>query len=259
MKLGAVVSASDLNPLYCNFIPVFIDTWKLLFPKIIVKVVLISDNLPEYLNKYKDNIVLFNIQNVSTVFQSQFIRLLYPALIENLNDDEGVIISDIDMIPMNRVYYETPIKDLNNDLFISYRNVLLHWKEIAMCYNIATPKVWKDIFNIHSLNDIEHKLITEYSSVNYDGKHGGKGWTTDQTRLFQIIIDWNSKTGRYKTLNDTITRYNRLDRSCFNQLSKSIISNIEKAVYTDYHMHRPFCKYESLINSIVSNIRMVKE
>ena len=87
-----------------------------------------------------------------TSFTAQFIRLLYPCILNYIN---GVIITDIDMLPMNNTYYTENIKPYDSDKFIYYRdNICFEDKQIAMCYNVATPKVWSDIFKINSLTDI---------------------------------------------------------------------------------------------------------
>ena len=59
------------------------------------------------------------------------------------------------MLPMNKTYYTKNIIEYDNTKFIYYRgNICLNSKQIAMCYNVATPKIWKDIFKINSLDDI---------------------------------------------------------------------------------------------------------
>ena len=143
MKVGTVLTATDLNPLYSEFIPIFIKAWNILFPEADVVVVLVAHEIPEDLKVYEKNIKLFKpLPDVLTAFQAQCIRLLYPRLIER---DEGVLITDMDMLPMNRSYYADPIKDISDDTFVTYRNVCLPM-EIAMCYNIATPAVWRSMF-----------------------------------------------------------------------------------------------------------------
>ena len=44
MKIGTVLTASDLNPLYSEFIPNFIKAWSILFPEIDVVVVLVANS-----------------------------------------------------------------------------------------------------------------------------------------------------------------------------------------------------------------------
>ena len=80
MKIDYVLAASDLNPLYLDFIPAFISIWKLLFPEVTPIVILIADELPEHLKPLSAHIRLFKpIENVSTAFISQYIRILYDG------------------------------------------------------------------------------------------------------------------------------------------------------------------------------------
>ena len=47
--------------------------------------ILINDKIPDYLLKYKNDIILFKpIENMNTAFQAQCIRLLYPCLLNNI-------------------------------------------------------------------------------------------------------------------------------------------------------------------------------
>ena len=148
MKLDCVLTAVNENELYLDFIPIFIKTWNKLYPDVDVKIILIAENIPENLLSYKNNIILFKpIENIETSFTSQIIRLLYPCI---LNYENGIMITDMDMIPMNRTYYTENIKSYSNDKFIYYReNVCFNTSQIAMCYNIATSKVWKEIFKVN--------------------------------------------------------------------------------------------------------------
>ena len=102
MKLDCVLTAVNENKLYLDFIPIFIKTWNKLYPDVDVKIVLIAKDIPEDLILYKNNIILFNpIEDVLTSFTSQFIRLLYPCILDYKN---GVLITDMDMLPMNSTY-----------------------------------------------------------------------------------------------------------------------------------------------------------
>ena len=56
------------------------------------------------------------------------------------------MITDMDMLPMNRTYYTENIKSFDNSKFIYFRgNVCISHKEIAICYNVASPKTWKEM------------------------------------------------------------------------------------------------------------------
>ena len=156
MKLDCILTATNDNPLYQDFIPLFIKSWSKLYPNIDVKVILISDIIPDQLKQYINNIILFKpIDGISPAFVSQYIRLLYPCILDYKN---GIMITDIDMIPLNNTYYTKNIEKYDNSKFIYLRNVLLDEKQIAMCYNVATNNVWSSIFNINSIEDIVFKL-----------------------------------------------------------------------------------------------------
>ena len=239
MKLGTVLTACDLNPLYSEFIPIFIKAWKTLFPEVDVIVLLISETLPEHLSEYSEYIKLtLPIKGIHTAFHAQNLRLLYPQEIER---NEGVLITDMDMIPMNRFYYEDAIQNISDDTFISYRDCLLP-HELPMCYNIALPAIWKSVFEKETLEQW-------YTRATYDGNHGGSGWNIDQLVL---IEKFNNYTGKKIILNDKITRFNRLDRSGFNFNDKNLRSNISSGVYSDYHCLRPYSQYKEINDKTVS-------
>ena len=116
MKLDCVLTACNDNPLYKDFIPIFIKVWNILYPNVDVKIIFINETIPDELIQYKNNIILFNpIPNMSTAFISQYIRLLYPAI---LNYENGIMITDMDILPMNEVYYTKNIETIDNSKFV---------------------------------------------------------------------------------------------------------------------------------------------
>ena len=245
MILECVLTAVNENKLYLDFVPIFIKTWNKLYPNVDVKIILIAKKIPEYLLCYKSNIILFEpIKNVLTSFTSQFIRLLYPCI---LNYENGILITDMDMLPMNRSYYNENIKSYDNNKFIYYRgNICFEDKQIAMCYNIATPKIWKNIFEITSLEDIRNKINYIYHNNNIKEGSGNTGWCIDQLTLYNKVLNWNKKTNNFVCLNENRTGFKRLDRTRFNINDKSIINNITAGNYSDYHCYRPMSEYSEI-------------
>ena len=205
MKLDCILTAVNENTLYIDFVPIFIKTWNKLYPSVDIKIVLIAKNIPENLKMYADNIILFEpLPNMYTAFISQYIRILYPSLLDYEN---GIIITDIDMLPMNTTYYTENIKNFSNDKFIYYReNICFNYEQLAMCYNVATNKVWKDIFQINSLEDVKKRLIDVYSNINYVNGHGKSGWSTDQIHLYHFVRKWAANTGNFVILKGEIYR-----------------------------------------------------
>lgn len=252
MKLTNVLVATNMNPLYYKFIPIFIKAWNKLCPNIKVTILVIAQKLIDELLPYKENIVLFPpIENMDTGFIAQNIRLLYPAL---MDAEGGILITDMDMIPMNAPYYTQQIVKYDNSKFISYRPPPTP-NEICMCYNIATPDIWREVFNINNIQDIHTTLKHLYQNKKYKGEYGGiqykVGWITDQLYLFEKVKKWHEKTNNHIIIDDKY--YNRLCRArphaFYNfDLLKSLI---KKAHYSDYHAHRPYDRYKQIVDIIV--------
>jgi hypothetical protein len=259
MKIGGVLTACTLDPLYSDFIQSFIRCWSALLPSAKVRVLVVGDQLPDGFSSFAENLILFRPPvDVPPAFVSQYVRLLYPAL---MNVSGGVLISDVDMLPMNSRYYEDNIAKFPDDCFIYYRHVLLENSEIAMCYNVASPFVWGQIFGVRQYGDILSRLSEAYGNVDYDGLHGGLGWSTDQRQLFAKVNEWHSRTGRYIHLNDWETGFRRLDRadlavserswwrrSC---LTWGVRRRILRGDYSDYHACRPYSEFKAVNDEIV--------
>lgn len=242
MKLDCVLTSVNENSLYLDFVPIFIKTWNKLYPQLDVKIILIAKNIPDNLLLFKKKIILFNpIDNVLTSFTSQIIRLLYPCI---LNYNNGVLITDIDMLPMNKDYYTKNIIEYDNNKFIYYRDkICLEINQISMCYNVATPQIWNDIFKINSLDDIINYIKDINDKELIKEGHGNIGWCIDQVILYNKVTEWNKKTKNFIRLNETQTKFQRLDRNTFNISDSNIRKNIIAGNYTDYHCYRPMSKF----------------
>jgi len=257
MKLDCVLTAVNEKKEYLDLAPIFIETWNKLYPNVDIKIILIAKKIPEELIQYKDKIILFEpIKNVSTCFTSQFIRNLYPCI---LNYDNGVMITDIDNLPMNKTFFTKNIENIPDNKWINLRDYVYCNREICMMWQVATPKVWKDVFNIKNEEDIKQTLISENNSINYIDGHNKSGWNTDQLFLYKKVMQWNKKTNDYVFLKDKETGYNRLcsfgTLNSQYKISKLIKINIKKGKYSDYHCLKPMsynkCKK---INWIIYNL-----
>ncbi len=119
-----------------------------------------------------------------------------------------------------------------------------------MCYNIALNKTWSNIFKINTLEDLDQTLIEVYGKIDYEDRHSGNDWCTDQHHLFLSVMKENNRLNNnlfiYKE--DSKSGYKRLDRVDINSktLPKNVIYNIKNHKYTDYHLNRPMSKYEKL-------------
>jgi hypothetical protein len=204
MKVSHVLTAVNNNPLYTRFIPSFIKLWKESYPTIQIVIVYIGSEIPSELLHYKEHLILYNsIPGVHDVFLAQTIRLLYPCL---LDTSEGVLITDMDMLPGRSTFFYDCVKDVPDDKFVSVRGG--ESNQLYMCYNIAKPLTWRNIFGIHHVDDVE-KFMKKFNAP-CDGVHGGRGWFNDQLILYYMVNQWKEKQNRFVQLNDTITNFSRL-------------------------------------------------
>lgn len=246
MKLGTILTATDLNPLYTEFIPAFIDTWSALVPEADICIVLIADAIPENLQPYARHLTLMPpVPGVATAFQAQCIRLLHPR---DITRNEGVLITDMDMLPLNRAYYVNSIATAPEDAFVIYRMGVLH-QQYPMCYNIAHPATWRSVFgHIPSA-----ELIASWWNPTFTGGAGGPGWYTDQIRLYDAVNAWSGpKVG----LRDMQTRFKRLDRSqSFTRHLDHTCMQVKIGMYSDYHALRPYNQHKATNDAIVAAVR----
>lgn len=259
MHLGCCLVASDLNDEYINFYPIVHRTWLKLLG-IRAKLVLIADEIPHSLKHLSDDIFLFPpLPHIHSAFQAQCIRLLYPALLEREANGGAVLISDIDMIPMNQSYYAGSIAQLPDDSFVAYRgNVLMSAREIPICYNAARPATWSALFGtISSIEDVRRRLSDWFSAFSaYDGKHGGAEWNADQRILHDAVMAWQTqKNGRVVLLDDDATGYRRLDRaeiSHIGGLTTEHMARVRAGAYSDCHMMRPHARHRRINHAIAT-------
>ena len=186
MRLDCVLTAVNENQLYLDFIPFFIDCWKALYPGVQTRVILIANEIPDRFHKYAENIILFPpIKDVSTAFTSQYIRILYPALLSEFTG--GIMITDIDDMPMNRIFFTENMEAIPDDRWINMRDWRTH-DQICCCWQIATQKTWMEVFKIADTSEIIARIKGVSSQVNYADTHGGDGWFTDQQDLFKYVM-----------------------------------------------------------------------
>ena len=246
-----ILTACNLNPKYFMCVKLFIDFWnntrvteEIVF---IPKVILIADDLPKSLKKYKDFIQVFNVKGVSDVFLSQVTRLYFPAYSKR----DLVLTSDIDMFPLSskaisktitNVFLEKKFKNSSN-AFIVFRDVL-RVEQVPICYNISSPVTWNVIMNNVNLNELVATLKKKFLSIseNYSESHGGEGWYFDQILLYKSL---NSHRDIIKILpfTDQETGYKRLDRINWNPpfywlTYIPILFNY----FDDYHINHPVQK-----------------
>jgi hypothetical protein len=249
MRLDCVLVACNDNPKYLNFWPIVKQAWWEIaqLPCILVYV---GDSLPPQLAN--DPAVKFfkAIPGWPTATQAQCIRLLYPAL---LKCQGAVMLSDMDMIPMQRDWFGNGFAKFDETQFVSLRGIDENEKQIYMCYVGATPKVWSELFYIHSEDSITAQLKAWAQMYPADGQHGGTGWCTDQIELYRRIKALQQTQPSKVGLIPWTPQISRLDRGNpydWIQLTPTVQYNLQTVHYVDFHMP-PWELFEAQIREIL--------
>lgn len=191
------------------------------------------------------------VPGLNTAFQAQCIRLLYPAI---LDLSGAVVVADVDLLPMDGRYFHSPLAGLDASFFVSYRDVLLPKGEIAICYNAATPKTWREVFGVHDEQGISATLERWQRDVRYEGSRGGSGWFTDQRVLYDTLMRWRAATGRHWQLDDQFTRHRRLERADLERagaVTPELRERILRREFADFHSPVPYTRIRELDDEVV--------
>lgn len=234
MKLSTVIASVNNNSEYYMFIPKQILFWNKFNINFIA--IFVGEKIPDELVMYSNNIILWNKNlDLNSAYVAQNLRMYYTSLIK-LPDNEMIMMTDMDMLPMNNKYYIEELENFSKKDFIYYRNI--DGNQIYMCYNASHPDNWSKLFNIYSEKDIEDRIIENYNEC-YNGIPGSTGWFIDQEIMYKKLINYE----HLKILNRSIKRlevsiyYNHLNNKDTNFISE----------YDDAHFHRSYFNNIELI------------
>jgi hypothetical protein len=250
MKLSCALVACNDNPHYLDFWPIVKKAWWDIvgIPCIMIYV---AETIPDSLKADPAVIHFQPIQGWPTATQAQVIRLLYPAL---LKTDGAVMLSDMDMIPMQAKFFHDGFASFQPDQFVSLRGIDDAQRQIYICYVGATPQTWRDLFGIRTLEDIKI-LMSQWAKHNpADGHYDGIGWCLDQQILYLVIKTWQEQNPYRIGLLPWTSRIPRLDRGNPEEwlhYSQTLHNNIQANLYIDFHMP-PYKNFKQQIDQIQS-------
>jgi len=246
-RLGCVLLACDLNRDYLDFWPSTKRAWEEIVG-IDARLVLVAsdDGIPAELRDDPAVVRFEPLPGVHSAFQAQCIRLLYPAFVET---DRAVIIADMDLYPLCASYFHEPVKALDEQFFVVYRDDRLDRGEIDMMFNAALPQTWSDVFGVATIDDVRSELARWAEGREYDGRRGWAGWYTDQRTLYEKLLSWPARSERLWLLDDQYTRYRRLNRDKLVDeagLEPWRIEGIRRREYSDYNCFVPFREHREI-------------
>jgi hypothetical protein len=255
------LTAVNLNEKYLACVPSFIEFWLTLRSERLAvayepKVLVIANALPAELERYREWCEVLTVhEGISSTFGSQMVRILYPSV----EDADLVLTTDVDMLPISDRVFQRAIGELEKGAeFVICRDVLAPG-QYPICYNIASPGVWRQLNGIGSHRDLHSNLKSLFErfsdGVLYMGTHGGSGWFADQEVLYSLVEEFKSQGGRVAKLSDKQTSHLRLDRLFMPfPINWLLIPALLLGLFTDYHVHHPVSRYK-LYLKVVRNLR----
>jgi hypothetical protein len=239
-----VVSAVNDNPRYLDVVPWWFDFWDTVGPRArrpikpwLLAVNVKPDSVPA---QFSDRVIAVDVgQDVSSALAAQVLRIIWPATLPDLPG--RVITTDIDMLPLSTSVFDHVPAEIDSKFYI-LRDVLVGLREIPICYNAATPTVWKSVMGTDvGLASALDRHLQGFGP--YTGIRGGVGWSIDQSLLFSRIASWELAGGDVVRFADSDTGHRRLDRARSALFPWVVGPVAARRGYTDYHVHLPVTRF----------------
>lgn len=238
MNLKYVLLGSDTNPFYLDFWPIVSKVWKEVF-QIEPVLGLISDEESELIKDEYGLIKKFKkVEGIDLGLQSQIVRFYLNNYLEGFS-----LISDIDMLPLSKIYFEGTCSRLNKEnlMVLSSDNPECSSEQMyPMCYIASHTDTFKKVFD---LNVSWEEFCTILNSRN-------ESWYTDQKYLYEKVNDFHRKTNNVVFLkrgwNGQASR--RIDRINWTYDP----DKVKRGFYIDSHLLRPYSEYSTNINDLVN-------
>jgi hypothetical protein len=110
---------------------------------------------------------------------------LYASAIPDLNSDDYLLTSDVDMFPLNKERFHG--QDLSKPFHVFNSDAYLPEEKFAMCYLGGKVSAWREIMEIKSLNlDI---ALTE----GFYTKPIEQPWNHDELTFYKQIVKWGKE------------------------------------------------------------------
>lgn len=164
--------------------------------------------------------------------QAQVLRIYGFKFLENEMDKLGII-SDADMLPVNKKFLFSGLNCYKSDSIISYYNHLIPDGEITMCYNLASVKTFINLLKLNTFNCFRDFLVylkeqytDDYETINPNKQQFG--WNIDQRYMWDCMQDNKDK---FITPNCELKRLDRERWPCDSDLETNLLAKN----YNDCH------------------------
>ncbi len=231
MKIDRVILATNLNEKYIQFWPIVAQAWQEIVG-VRPTLILVAPRTVYVDESFGDVIYFEPVPGLPTSYQAQVIRLFAPVLFP----DDVCILGDIDMLPLQKEFFDDGVAGYEPDKFVVFRKYE-HGQRYPMCYVAGQGATFKEIFNINWI-DVP-RFLSEWFKYGY-------GWNTDELMMAKMIHDWSECKEKVVFLNDKSN--NRITR-LFWGYEESLLKDKK---YLDAHLMRPYVEHRHEIDLMLS-------
>jgi len=256
-----VVLATDGNPNYYFFIPIVSMLWQYYIGY--CPVVIIIGTLREWISAPQTRLAIeearkmgaeihfiSEIDGYRTSSVAQNSRL-YISCLPMYHDGMYMVLSDMDMLPLNRAWFNK--QDMSKRVHLDYANVYRH-KQYPLCYVGCDVGTWKEIMKPSHPDNIIESIKSQFEADGLKSETDGmKVWCYDETMFGKKIKAWPGYRKDCQMFNRKgCPPVDRIDRSCWPETF-----DIQEMV--DCHSIRPghtddanWLKVKSVLAKVVS-------
>lgn len=239
MNIDYAILSTNEKPLYFDFWEVVKPVW---INHIKIKPLLINICNVDRVQDYGTHIIhnIKSVEGVDTGFQSQISRMWITKFYSN----STLLISDIDMLPMNESYFKDSISGVpeNNLVIYSADAYPKNKNRYPMCYNAAKGSTFTEILNLNQYESFE-----VFCKKMLERK---EGWSTDELFFGEKINNFfdQSRITKLERGWETGIANKRIDRLVWTY----DIGKLDE--YIDSHLVRPYSTYKGKIDKLIEDL-----
>lgn len=234
--IDRVILSTNENPLYLDFWPVVAKAWNKMGIRPTLALCAPADTV---IDETLGDVIRFEpIEGIPTGFYAQVIRLLLPVCFPN----NTCLISDIDMLPLQKRYFTHSVAPYGRDICVVFRDQAYPgYIRYPMCYVAARGDIFGEIFGVTTPDQIP-AMVQAWREF-------GWGWDTDELVMTQAIRSWSRFQSNCVLLGHGVGP--RLDRSYWIY----DVQKLRNGFYIDSHMIRPYGDYREQIDFIAQFVQ----
>lgn len=270
MKINRVLIGADDNPLYLPFLPIVSLAWqKLLGIKPTLAYVPSDGKIKDWMKEYCQDIVVYDIPK--EIKRGSAATFCARLLIRAIWKEDICMVSDLDMIPLQKDIFLNLPKNFTKDNFLSigydaFKNgdgsptdpavKNSNFRKFPSCYTIATSNVWKEIINPRDL--AENELLNSWHDHrDFDAQESPvkSHYFCDESLMRALVQKWNPSRDRVIGVDrgaNLGVMDGRIDRANW-QVDKK---KLEAGNFVDAHCPRPFSQYRDSLKLITDFLKI---